>query len=144
MEITRKDVMNYHLLEPLIERNKKKLQKYKDNEPVVSVGKVFGSSHVFPFEARGFTVSGSQPEEYQKWKEWDQKCRYLEISIKTDIRRMTDLKIAIDELIIGIEDAEDKMIFEYLIEGKTQQWIAKQVGLDQSVVSRRIKKYLKL
>ncbi len=143
MEITRKDILNYHLIEPLIERNRRKLERYKNNEPGVQVGKVYGSSSVFPYEPRGFTVDGSGPEDYQKWKQWDAKCRYLEILIKTDIERMTSLKQAIDEMIAKIENVEDKMIFEYVIEGKSQEWISKKVGLDQSVVSRRIKKYLK-
>lgn len=42
MIITRKDVINYHLLEPAIEKNKKKLERYKDREPGVTVGKVKG------------------------------------------------------------------------------------------------------
>ena len=92
MEITRKDILNYHLIEPLIERNRRKLERYKNNEPGVQVGKVYGSSSVFPYEPRGFTVDGSGPEDYQKWKQWDAKCRYLEILIKTDIERMTSLK----------------------------------------------------
>lgn len=143
MKITRKDITNYHLLGPMIEKNKKKLERYKNNQPAVPVGKVYGSSPVFPYEKRGFTVGGSDPADYKKWKEWDQKCRYLEIKIKEDITRMTDLKIAIDELIAGIEDVEDKVIFECLVSGKSQEWIARKVGMDQSVVSRRIKKHLK-
>ena len=56
---------------------------------------------------------------------------------------MQELKLAIDELISGITDIEDKMIFEYTVEGKSQQWIANKIGMDQSNVSLRIKKYLK-
>lgn len=143
MEITRKDIVNYHLIEPMIERNKKKLERYKNNEPCAQVGKVYGSSPTFPYEPRGFTVGGSEPGDFQKWKQWDEKCRYLEILIKTDIERMEKLKQAIDELIAGIDNLEDKMIFEYVMEGKSQEWISKRIGLDQSVISRRIKKYLK-
>lgn len=143
MEITRKDIVNYHLIAPMIERNKKKLERYRNNEPCTQVGKVYGSSPTFPYEPRGFTVGGSEPGDFQKWKQWDEKCRYLEILIKTDIERMEKLKQAIDELIAGIDNLEDKMIFEYVMEGKSQEWISKRIGLDQSVISRRIKKYLK-
>ncbi len=141
MEITRKDIVNYHLLEPLIEKNKKKLERYRNNEPAVQIGKVYGSSPVFPFEPRGFTVSGSEPEDLKKWKEWDTKCRYLEIKIKSDIERMTELKMAIDELIASIEDPYDKAIFEYTMEGRTQEWIARKLHMEQPCVSKRIKKY---
>lgn len=143
MEITRKDIVNYHLITPMIERNKRKLERYKNNEPCVQVGKVYGSSPTFPYEPRGFTVGGSEPGDFQKWKQWDERCRYLEILIKTDIERMEKLKQAIDELIAGIDNLEDKTIFEYVMEGKSQEWISKRIGLDQSVISRRIKKYLK-
>lgn len=142
MIITRKDLINYHLLEPLIEKNKKKLEKYRNNEPCVSVGKVYGSSKAFPFTQCGFTVGGADSEEYKKWKEWDTKCRYLEIHINQDIKYMTDLKIAIDELIFSVDDICDKAILEYTLEGKSQQWIADKVNLDQSVISRRIQKYV--
>lgn len=143
MIITRKDVMNYHLLKPAIEKNKKKLEQYKNREPSVSVGKVKGSSQGFPYIQCSFTVGGAESDEYKRWQEWDVKCRYLEISIKQDIERMLELKLAIDELISGITDIEDKMIFEYTVEGKSQQWIANKIGMDQSNVSLRIKKYLK-
>lgn len=142
MGITRKDLMNYHLLEPLIEKNEKKLEKYRNNEPYVSAGKVYGSSNGFPYIQCGFNVSGADAEEYRKWKEWDEKCRYLEIKLRQDTQRMVELKFAIDELISGIQDISDKAILEYTMEGKSQQWIAGKVNLDQSVVSRRLQKYV--
>lgn len=143
MEITRKDLVNYHLLEPLIERNKKKLERYRNNEPRVSIGKVYGSSKNFPFVQCSFTVGGSDESEFKRWKDWDAKCRYLELSIKSDTQRMIDLKIAIDELIASMDDVSDKAIFEYTLEGKSQNWIAKKLNMEQSCVSKRIKKYLK-
>lgn len=143
MEITRKDIVNYHLIAPMIERNKKKLERYRNNEPCVQAGRVYGSSPTFPYEPRGFTVAGTEPEDYHKWKQWDEKCRYLEILIKTDIERMTRLKQEIDELIAGIDNLEDKMIFEYIMEGKSQKWIASKLHMEQSCVSKRIKKYLR-
>lgn len=143
MVITRKDLVNYHLLESMIGKNEKKLEMYRNNEPCVSVGKVYGSSEGFPFIQCGFTVGGADQEEYRKWKEWDAKCRYLEIKIKQDLQRMIDLKLAIDELITGIVDIEDKMILEYTMNGKSQQWIANKLNMGQSCVSKRIEKYLK-
>lgn len=142
MKITRKDVTNYHLIEPIIEKNKKKLERYRNNEPAVAAGKVFGSEQQFPYVARGFTVSGVSPEEYKLWQEWDTKCRYLEITIKQDTDRLIQLKAEIDELIAGIEDVQDKMIFEYIVEGKSQLWISQKLHMDQSTVSLRLKKHL--
>lgn len=143
MDITRKDLINYHLLEPMIQRNQKKLDRYKRNEPCVSIGKVYGSSKEFPYTQCGFTVGGSDQSEFQRWKEWDQKCRYLELTIVADTRKMIDVKLAIDELICSMDNVLDKAVFEYTLEGKSQGWIAKKLHMDQSNVSRIITKYLK-
>lgn len=142
MIITRKDLINYNLLMPMIERNEKKLEKYKKNEPPVSVGKVYGSSVNFPFIPCSYTVGIASSEENRKWKEWKNKCRYLELLIKQDTDKMKNLKANIDEIIAGMSDVQDKLIFEYTIDGKTQEWIARKLSLDQSVISKRIKKYL--
>ena len=75
-------------------------------------------------------------------KEWEQKCREMEIKVQEDIDRLKDLAIGIDRLIADCTDLEDKMFLEYVKDGKSQQQIAMEIGLDQSVVSRRIKKYV--
>lgn len=75
-------------------------------------------------------------------KEWEQKCREMEIKVQEDIDRLKNLTIGIDRLIADCTDLEDKMILEYVKDGKSQQQIAMEIGLDQSVVSRRIKKYV--
>lgn len=75
-------------------------------------------------------------------KEWEQKCREMEVKVQEDIERLKNLTIGIDRLIADCTDLEDKMILEYVKDGKSQQQIAMEIGLDQSVVSRRIKKYV--
>ena len=74
---------------------------------------------------------------------WDLECERMEKVISEDIDRMNRIKFAIDELIAGVSDIQDKAILQYTKERKSQQWIADKVGLDQSVVSRRLKKYIK-
>lgn len=142
MKITRKDIANYKLLGVLLEKDRQKLADYIEKRPACYAGKVYGSNPQFPYEPRGFSVSGCNEYEIAQMKEWEQKCREMEIKVQEDIDRLKNLMIGIDRLIADCTDLEDKMILEYVKDGKSQQQIAMEIGLDQSVVSRRIKKYV--
>lgn len=143
MEITRKDIANYYLLGELIEKSEKKLQKYIEKRPSDFAGKVYGSNEEFPYQPVGFVVHGMTRTELEQSKAWDAECERMEQIISEDINRMNRMRSAIDELIAGVSDIQDKAILQYTKERKSQQWIANKVGLDQSVVSRRIKRYIK-
>lgn len=142
MKITRKDIANYKLLGVLLEKDRQKLADYIEKRPSCYAGKVYGSNSQFPYEPRGFSVSGCNEYEIAQMKEWEQKCREMEVKVQEDIERLKNLTIGIDRLIADCTDLEDKMILEYVKDGKSQQQIAMEIGLDQSVVSRRIKKYV--
>lgn len=58
MKITRKDIANYKLLGVLLEKDKQKLADYIEKRPSCYAGKVYGSNSQFPYEPRGFSVSG--------------------------------------------------------------------------------------
>ena len=58
MKITRKDIANYKLLKVLLEKDQKKLERYVANQPSAYSGKVYGSNPGFPYQPRGFTVTG--------------------------------------------------------------------------------------
>lgn len=142
MKLTRKDIANYKLLKALLERDQRKLDRYIAKQPSTYSGKVYGSNPNFPYEPRGFTVGGCTDTEIHQRKEWDLKCREMEVKIQDDIRRLNELEMAIDTVIANANDVEDKMILEYTKDGMSQQQIAMKVGLDRSVVSKRIKKYV--
>lgn len=143
MEITRRDIANYYLLGEMIQKSEEKLQRYIDKKPSDFAGKVHGSNDEFPYQPVGFVVHGMTGSEMQESKAWDAECERMEKVISEDIDRMNRIKFAIDELIAGVSDIQDKAILQYTKERKSQQWIADKVGLDQSVVSRRLKKYIK-
>lgn len=143
MQITRKDISNYYLLGEMIAKSEKKLQEYIEKKPSDFAGKVYGSNEEFPYQPVGFSVYGMTKSEMENSTEWDSECERMEKVISEDIDRMNRIKFAIDELIAGVSDIQDKAILQYTKERKSQQWIADKVGLDQSVVSRRIKKYIK-
>lgn len=142
MKITRKDIANYKLLRNLLERDQRKLERYIAKQPSAYSGKVYGSNPSFPYQPRGFTVTGCSDFEIAQLKDWEQKCREMEIEIQDDIRRLNELEMAIDTMIANAKDIEDKMILEYTKDGMSQQQISVKVGLEQSVVSRRLKKYV--
>ena len=143
MEITRRDIANYYLLGEMIAKSEKKLQEYIEKKPSDFAGKVYGSNEEFPYQPVGFSVHGMTKSEMENSTAWDSECERMEKVISEDIDRMNRIKFAIDELIAGVSDIQDKAILQYTKERKSQQWIADKVGLDQSVVSRRLKKYIK-
>lgn len=142
MKITRKDLTNYKLLKVLLEKDQKKLERYIEKRPSTYSGKVYGSNPQFPYEARGFTVSGCTDAEMRKMKEWDATCREMEIKVQEDINRLNELEVTIDTVIADCDDIEDKAILEYTKDGLSQQEIAFKLKIDQSLVSKRLKKYV--
>lgn len=142
MKITRRDIANYKLLKVLLERDQRKLDRYIAKQPSTYSGKVYGSNPNFPYEARGFTAGGCTDTEIRQRKEWDLKCREMEVKIQDDIRRLNELEVAIDTVIANAKDVEDKAILEFTKDGMSQQEIALKLRIDQSLVSRRIKKYV--
>ena len=99
MEITRRDIANYKLLGILLEKDKKKLERYIEKRPSCYSGKVYGSNPQFPYEARGFTITGCTEYEQQQMKKWEEDCRIIEEQIQSDIRYLNELELAIDNVI---------------------------------------------
>ena len=117
MEITRRDIANYKLLGILLEKDKKKLERYIEKRPSCCSGKVYGSNPQFPYEARGFTITGCTEYEQQQMKKWEEDCRIIEEQIQSDIRYLNELELAIDNVIANCKDIEDKAILEYTKDG---------------------------
>ena len=142
MKLTRKDLANYKLLKVLLERDQRKLDRYIAKQPSTYSGKVYGSNPNFPYEARGFTVGGCTDAEIQQRKEWDMKCREMEVRIQDDIRRLNQLEMEIDTVIANAKDIEDKMILEYTKDGMSQKQISELIGMERSTIAKRLKKYV--
>ena len=142
MEITRRDIANYKLLGILLEKDKKKLERYIEKRPSCYSGKVYGSNPQFPYEARGFTITGCTEHEQQQMKKWEEDCRIMEEQIQSDIRYLNELEFAIDNVIANCKDIEDKAILEYTKDGLCQQEIAEIMCMERSTVSKRLSKYV--
>ncbi len=142
MKITRKDIANYKLLKVLLEKDQKKLERYVANQPSAYSGKVYGSNPEFPYQPRGFTVTGCSDFEIAQLKDWEKKCREMEVKIQDDIRRLNELELAIDTMIANAKDVEDKAILEYTKDGLSQYEIADILCMERSTVSKRLSKYV--
>lgn len=114
-----------------------KLYERQENVPDV-MGKVTGSSQDFPYTQVRTTVRMAEPKENDAIKKL--------IRIKEQRReQVNDLIVEIEEFIAGIPDSETRQIFELTyLEGKKQREVAEEVGLERSVVSKRITNYINL
>lgn len=140
MLITREYLSNYPYLHQVIEKDEKKLKRYLENPPTAEYGKVYGSNANFPFQERGFTVSGPNVVDKRNWEKNISEIR-MKLSIEKDFYNR--LIVAIDELILGIENPRDKLVFEYLYhDGMTQQQVADMLYIDRSYVSKIVDKYI--
>lgn len=131
---------NYPYLHQVIEKDEKKLKRYQENPPIAEHGKVYGSNASFPFQERGFTVSGPNVVDKKNWEQNISEIR-MKLSIEKDFYNR--IMVAIDELILGIESPRDKLVFEYLYhDGMTQQQVADMLYIDRSYVSKIVDKYI--
>lgn len=138
--MTKKDLENYRYLAKLIERDEAKLQHYKDNPPVAIHGKVQSSNKVFPYQPTSVEVSGPDMADRRAWKV---KMDRLIVQLHNERARFEQLSILIDEFIIGIEDARDRLVFEYLYrDGMTQEMAGKRLYLDRSSISKIVDRYV--
>lgn len=139
--ITREYLANYPYLQQVIERDKKKLQRLKDNPPVNQVSVVRGSSKHYPYLPQNFHVA--EPD-IRDSKDWELRVRQQEVQIQSNIKLLEQVVFEIDELIETIKNPRDKLVFEYLYhDGMSQQQVADKMFMDRSNVSKIVDKYVK-
>ncbi len=139
MTMDKKTLRQYRALLNEQEKNDKAIDKLYDRAAAVPVvlGKVVGSSHDFPYTEVRTTVQMDEP------KEADEINRRLRIREKRR-EQISELVVEIEQFIAEIPDSTDRQIFEKsFLEGKKQRVVAEEVGLERSVVSKRITNYLK-
>ena len=120
--------------------NDKAIDKLYDRAAQVPtvMGKVVGSSHDFPFTEVRTPVQMDEP------KEADEIERRLRIR-KERQEQIRAAVLEIEQYIAGISDSTDRQIFELtFLKGEKQRETAKTVGLEQSSISKRIDRCLKL
>ncbi|WP_394918443.1 hypothetical protein [uncultured Robinsoniella sp.] len=76
-----------------------------------------------------------------KWK----RIQDLEIKLSLLMEACVEQKLEVEEFIADIDDVTTRLIFRYLfLENLTQKEVERKVHLDQSVISKRVTRYLKL
>ena len=128
----------YKVRELRIQKQKiEELEARRSSIPVVA-GKVRGSSPVFPYVQKTFSVEMYQPTENDKLNEL----------IRLKNKRIKELEaevIEIEKFLQSIEDSKTRSIFEaYFVDGKTTYQIADEWYIDRSAVSKIISKYLEV
>ena len=121
----------------LIDRKLDRLYERQENVPVV-MGKVTGSSKDFPYTEVRTSVLMDEPKEADEIEK--------QIRIREKRREQVESLITeIEQFIAEIPDSRDRQIFELIyIDGKKQREVANEIGLERSVVSKRITNYLNL
>lgn len=108
-----------------------------DDVPVV-LGTVKGSMDVHPYIETHMTVQMTEP------KEADTINRLIKIN-EARKGQVDKLLIEIEEFIADIPDSTNRQIFELtFLQDKKQREISEIVGLERSVISKRITNYLNL
>jgi hypothetical protein len=127
------DVKNYRFLDRAIRVARRRCDDLRDM-PVMS-DKVYGSNPEFPYESKGFNVSGSDMSYAEI-----HKAQY-EAALE-ELQRLQELKHEIEDVAMSLVDVQDKAIFEGIMNGQSQTQIAITLCIDQSYVSKKFRKIL--
>ena len=120
----------------LIDKALERLYDRRLDIPEVS-GKVTKSSDDFPYIEGHMTVKMVEPVASAAL---EKQIREKELRRKVLLKEIEE----VEEFIEQLPEGEDKRIFELTyLEGMKQREVAEAVGLDRSVVSRRMSKYFK-
>lgn len=114
--------------------NRIKIQKSNDNK-ILAV-KVTGSSTVYPYIKRTFTIIG---EDLDYQRERRKKHSALMMQRRHQLNKLLEIEENIERFVADIPDSTTRQIIRYCyIDGLTQAQAAQKVHLDQSNVSRKI------
>ena len=134
--LTEKELSQYKAIKSEIEDLNRRIAETNEAESV-ALGTVTGSSKYFPYLPKTFHVTGVDPIDDSKRQE-----KILELLRQRETLRDELLKkqIEIEKYIAELQDSTTRTIFRmYFIDGASQLQIARKLGYDQSIVSRRIK-----
>jgi DNA-directed RNA polymerase specialized sigma subunit len=134
------DLSQYKAIKNEIADLEKRIKETKEAE-VVLFGAAKGSSKYFPYTPQTFLVSGIDPADAaQRQKKISELLRQREVQRNELVKK----QIEIERYIAEINDSTTRTIFlMYFLDGITQKQIADKTGYDQSIISRKIKGYIK-
>lgn len=139
--LTKQDFETYVYLDKAIKDIEHRLEKRLSHPPTAEHGKVRGSSSIYPFCERGFTVSG--PNLVDR-KEYDQKNKELFMELSTKKTEYEEKKQSIEQFINDIQDPKLYIIFSLkFLKKKTDEEISQEVFLERSWVNRIVNEKIK-
>lgn len=137
--MTEYELSQYRAISAEIKDLDRRIEDTKKAE-ITLFGTVKGSSKYFPYTPQHFKVAGVDPAESER--------RHKKINKLLDQREqkrteLISIQIQIEEYISGIEDSLTRTIFRKLyFDGETQMQIARELGYDQSRISRKVSNYI--
>lgn len=137
--MTEKELSQYKAIELEIADLDRRIQETKQAE-VIPYGTVKGSSKYFPYVPVTFNVAGIDPADAKQ-----RQKHIIDLLRQREVKKDELLKqqVAIEKYIANIQDSTTRTIFRlYFIDGLSQMQIARKTGYDQSIISRKIKRYL--
>lgn len=136
----KKTLKQFCQLQRELETLDEKIDKLYDRQAALPtvMGKVTKSSDEFPYIEEHVSVQMDEPKEADEIR----KVKLIRENRREQVRKTL---LEIEQFIASIPDSTDRQIFEKaFLEGKKQIVVAEEVGLDRSVVSKRITNYLNL
>jgi hypothetical protein len=139
--LTEAELSQYRAIKQEIADLNRRIQEAKDG-PIMSFGTVKGSSKYFPYTPQTFHVTGMDPADTDiRQNEISELLRQREVKRNELIRK----QLEIEQYISEIPDSTTRTIFRmHFIDGENQIKVGSKLGYDQSVVSRKIRSYVKL
>ena len=127
--ITFRDLKNYKYIDRAISMAQKRLEDI--GEKPMLMDKVSGSSQEYPYGKRNYTVSGVDEAAIDAYN-----ARYREA--KGEYDRLVRMKSDIERLRQCLPNVRDRIMIEYVIDGRSQSYIARQLKMSQSSLSERV------
>lgn len=140
MEVDKKILKQYKSLQKELKMLDKKIDRLYDRQaslPTV-MGKVTKSSDDFPYIEEHVSVQMDEPKEAEEIR----RLLLIRENMREQVRKSL---LSIETFIADIPDSTDRQIFELtFLEGKKQREVADLIGIERSVVSKRITNYINL
>lgn len=136
MEATKELLKQYNDLKVEIRELEIRIKKIESKESILEKDSVVGSSKVFPYVKRKFTIEGYN--HLQEDKRYDRTVKLKELLYKRK-SKCEDMKLLIEEFINNIPDSKTRRVFQYrYIDNLSWCSIARKINKSDESYPRKI------
>ena len=137
VNMDRKFLEDYLLLQKSITRCEKKLKYYLDHPLVTISGTVMASMQEYPYCLTHYTISATDDPKAEIRR--NELIRELALRIANNMREYEEKRVYIDLFIESVEDLTIKEILnQRYLEGKTYEQIGDDLGYEQSTIRKKL------